>query len=278
MRLRPYSLIRPKPLFPVLDQALLVRVINQVKYYGADSILVNCHHLGKQIVTAIAGLDNVHIQEEPEILGTGGALNKALSFFDNRPLLIVNGDIYHTIDLAWVYEEHLASGADATLVLQYYPRFNNVTLYPDGKISGIRDNLQAKPETAFTGIQVINPDLLRSLPEGIYADIIDYYQHWLKKEVNLRGLLSQGHFWSDLGTADDYLALNKRLLKLVSLNRKFSVFQGKDIALPSDVILRDWVVIGSGAQIGGGSHLERVVVWDGAVVDEKSVLKDEIVT
>ncbi|MFW5906661.1 MAG: sugar phosphate nucleotidyltransferase [Desulfobia sp.] len=277
-RLRPYSLIRPKPLFPVLDQPLLLRIISHVKQYGADKILVNCHHLGKQVVSALTGQEDVRIQEEPEILGTGGALRKALSFLDDRPILVVNGDIYHTIDLAWAYEEHLASGADATLVLQHYPRFNNVTLYPDGRISGIRNKLRDEPEMAFTGIQVINPDLLSYLPEGNYADILDCYQHWLDKGAYLRGLLSRGHFWTDLGTPDDYLGLHDRLLQVVCLNRNIRLFRGKEVSLSPDVTLRDWVVIGSGAQIRGGSHLERVVIWDGAVVDEKSVMKDEIVT
>lgn len=277
-RLRPYSLIRPKPLFPVLDQPLLLRIISHVRYYGGDKILVNCHHLCKQVISTLAGQEDVKIQEEPEILGTGGALRKALSSLDDRPIVIVNGDIYHTIDLSWVYEEHLASGADATLVLQYHPRFNKVTLYPDGRISGIRDNLRDKPEMAFTGVQVINPDLIGYLPEGDYADIIDCYQNWLKKGAYLRGLLSQGHFWTDMGTPDDYLGLHDRLLKAVCLNRNMRLFQGKGVSLSSDVTLRDWVVIGSGAQIRGGSHLERVVVWNDAVIDRGSVLKDEIVT
>ncbi len=276
-RLRPYSMKRPKPLFPVLDQSLLLRVINQVRQSGAERILVNCHYLAGQMASALDDQD-VEIQEESEILGTGGALRRALSFFKAEPILVVNADIYHTIDLAWVYRNHLSSGADATLVLHHYPRFNNVTLHSDGRITGIRDHLPEQPELAFTGIQVINPELLRRLPEGRYADIVEYYQGWLKEGADLRGLVSRGHFWSDLGTAQDYLALHERLLQVMCRNRKVSLFKGRDVILPSDVTVRDWAVVGTGVKIGEGVHLERVVVWDGAVVEKKSILKDDIIT
>ena len=48
-RLRPYTHIRPKPLFPVANRPLLDRLLDQLHAAGAVPILVNCHHLADQV-------------------------------------------------------------------------------------------------------------------------------------------------------------------------------------------------------------------------------------
>ena len=47
-RLKPFSLIRPKPLFPILDQPLLARTIQQLNKAGFSRLTVNAHHCGSR--------------------------------------------------------------------------------------------------------------------------------------------------------------------------------------------------------------------------------------
>ena len=46
-RLQPYTLFRPKPLFPVLNRPLLHRLLDSLLAAGCKKIVVNCHHLGE---------------------------------------------------------------------------------------------------------------------------------------------------------------------------------------------------------------------------------------
>lgn len=287
-RLRPYSLLRPKPLFPVLGTPILCHILDQLRHAGAGPIIVNTHHLQDQIVTALQDEADVVLQREEEILGTGGGLRLASSRFGSEPVLVVNGDIYHTIDLRWVYKQHCAADSIATLVLHDCPRFNNVIVADDGRVLGFGDacHSTAGPEKklAFTGIHVINPDLLSVIPPDAAYNIIDCYREWIRKGAKIRGLVVENHFWTDIGTPADYLALHANLLlrktlvdPVLSLDRERPFFTGEDVLIGKDVCLSDWVAIGSGARIGDNASLTRVVVWDGAHVPAGADLYDTIV-
>lgn len=275
-RLRPFSLVRPKPLFPVLDQPLLIRIIDQLRAHGIDEILVNCHHLKDQIVNLLAHQPGIYLQQENEILGTGGGLRRAMEFFGKEPILIVNGDIFHTINLEKVIQEHRQSGNIASLVLHDCPRFNNVSITANGSITGFGDMRQQGRQLAFTGIHVIDPSLLDIIPQDSFANIIDCYMQWIQKGTHISGLEVKGHYWSDIGTLEDYLELHSLLLQKSYFSEATPFFVGQDVEMSDDVALDDWVVIGSRVIIGKGVSLKRVVVWDGAFVGDGTDISDTI--
>lgn len=125
-RLLPYTQYRPKPLFPVINKPLLVCTVGMLQRFGAEKIVVNCHHLRDQIVEKMAGHEHVVIQEEETILGTGGGVRRAVKHLADEPLVLTNGDIYHEIDIQALYKQHQGSGAEVTLAMHEYPRFNTV--------------------------------------------------------------------------------------------------------------------------------------------------------
>ena len=276
-RLRPYTLIRPKPLFPVLDQPLLIRLIAQLRDHGIEEILVNCCHLKDQIVALLNKEPGVFIQQEDKILGTGGGLRKAITFFGKEPVLIVNGDIFHTINLKQVISQHRESKSVATLVLHDFPRFNKVSVNSDGVITGFEN--MGQPETrhlAFTGIHIIDPSLLDIIPPDSFANIIDCYTKWIQKGVQITGLEVKGHFWSDMGTPEDYLALHSTLLQSDRFSAASSFFIGENVLAAEDVKFDDWVSIGSRASLGKDVFLKRVIVWDGIKVPDGTHISDAI--
>ncbi|MFZ5759860.1 MAG: sugar phosphate nucleotidyltransferase [Thermodesulfobacteriota bacterium] len=274
-RLRPYSLVRPKPLFPVLDRPLVLRLIDQLHDSGFDSILVNCHHLKEQIVDLLSGRAGISLQQESIELGTGGGMRLALDFFGSEPVLVTNGDIFHTIDLAAVYADHCRSGAAATLVLHDCPRFNKVVLDENGMIGDFAGS--GGRQWAFTGIQVLDPALLTILPAGVFAGIIDCYRHWIAHKTPIRGLVVRDHYWTDMGTPQDYLDLHATLLAGNLIPRQTPFYHGPGVAAPADLQQLDWLCLGAGARIGRNCRLQRVVVWDGARVPDHSRLSDAIV-
>lgn len=283
-RLRPYTLKRPKPLFPVAGTPLLSHILAQLRAHGADSILVNAHHLREQIVALMVGQADVAVQQEEIELGTGGGLRLACSFFDARPALAVNGDICHDIDLARVYHSHCQSGADVTMVLHDCPRFNTVWLNDDSMVTAFGQKTGAPGRClAFAGIHVINPEVLRLMPEGQFYNIIDCYKTLIAQGGRVAGLVVRDHYWTDMGTPEDYLGLHGDILKngrlpgFLDYREAESCLVGKDVRLGRGVQLADWVSIGDRAEIGAGARLSRVVVWDGAVVEPGAVLSDIIV-
>ena len=268
-RLRPYTTLRPKPLFPVVNRPLLHRLLDQVHACACSPVLVNCHHLASHIEAALAPWPELLIQYEPAILGTGGSLRQALNRMDNDPLLVVNGDLYHDIDLEQVYHRHLLSKNDVTLALHDYPRFNNVGMAGD-RVRSFGDG--AGEQLAFTGIQVVDPEVIERIPAGRFHHIIDLY-----RELALEGRIGfcrvDGAVWRDIGTPADYLQLHQELLA-----SEPGWVIDPTARIGSGVVLEDWGCIGPGAVIGAGARLCRSVVWNGAEVARDSVFEGAIVT
>jgi NDP-sugar pyrophosphorylase family protein len=280
-RLLPHTLVRPKPLFPVLNKPLLLLTIMRLQRFGFDHIVVNCHFLREQIVAALSGLPGVVVQEEETILGTGGGLRRALAQLRDEPLLVCNGDIYHTLDCDTLYHEHCRRDNKVTLAMHHLPRFNSVVVADDKVVhfpgQRVADGL------AFTGIHVLDPEILESLPDRAFSCIIDHYRMLIRQRTPIAVWRCDNSFWTDMGTPEDYLTLHHGLLvgnipRWPELGEESGPFLIDSAAgLAEGVQLRDWACIGS-AVIGQGAVVQGSVVWDGAEVVAGSSVTGAIVT
>jgi NDP-sugar pyrophosphorylase family protein len=96
-RLRPLTDATPKPLLDVgsttlLDLALQ-RVASVVPLEPAR-VAVNAHWLADQIASHVGG--SVHLSvEQPEALGTAGAVGRLREWLDGRDVLVTNGDAWY---------------------------------------------------------------------------------------------------------------------------------------------------------------------------------------
>ena len=281
-RLRPYTRIRPKPLFPVLNRPLLHRLLNMLYKAGCTGIVVNAHYLAEQIRRSLGEYPDVQLQIEPEILGTGGSLRLAGARLEDGPILVMNGDIFHTVDVEALYKHHLKSGNDVTMAMHDCPRFNCV---------GVRENnvVSFAPELdmlrlAFTGIHVVNPEVLARIPKGGFFHIIDLY-----RELALQGrvglLRVDGSFWRDIGTPEDYLQLHRELLETQthldidsSDRRKGNWLVGEGVRLGNNVRLLGWGCLGRGVTVGDCVTLSDSVIWDQARIPEGDVVTETIIS
>jgi len=288
-RLRPYTLCRPKPLFPVLNTPLLQLTLDRLRKAGFATIVVNAFHLKDQIKAALVNEKGVIVQEESKVLGTGGGLRMALRHFGREPVLVVNGDIYHTIDYQQVYRHHTESAAAVTLVMHDFPRFNNVGVDANNQITGFAAP-GARPGKfssclAFTGIHVVDPSILQQIPPDTNYSIIDCYSNYLEENGSIMAYIAKGHYWTDIGTPEDYLQLHDGLLyKRIPLYEELTLPEAGRVVVAhssrvgSNVKIIDWACIGSGVTVGEAATLERVVVWDNAEIPAGAELRDVIVT
>ena len=168
-RLEPLTNIRPKPLFPVLNQPLLGVLIEQLQGMGTTGIIINAHHLAEQMEQFVDrggwGLE-VELRVESEILGTGGGIKNCADFLRDASLfVVVNADVYHTLDLSPALHYHQEAGNLATLVLCDDPHFNLVGIDGEGRIVSVRGQSIKKSIApsrilTFTGIHIISSGLL----------------------------------------------------------------------------------------------------------------------
>jgi mannose-1-phosphate guanylyltransferase len=280
-RLLPYSAYRPKPLFPLLNTPLLLLIVKRLQSAGFDHIIINCHHLREQMRAALADCPGIVIQEEEVILGTGGGLRRALDSVRDEPLLVINGDIYHTVDLKNIYRQHVDNGSLITLAVHDYPRFNGLTV-KNNLLQGF-DGAGKPDALAFTGIHVFDPKILEPIPPGQQSCIIDRYRRILEEKGEIAILRVDHNFWTDIGTPHDYLCLHGGILggsipywddlqhRLAS---PFCV-DGR-ARIGENVEMTDWCSIGR-AEIGDNVTITRAVIWDGAVVAEGSSISDCII-
>ena len=175
-RLKPLTDHMPKALVPVAGKPMLEHVIEKLKASGFDEIVINIHHFGSQIVDFLKAKDNFGIRiwisdETEELLDTGGGIKKASTYFD-EPFLVHNADILSNVDLKAMYDHHLKSDDDVTLLVSPRKTTRYLIFDENNHLQGWvnKDTLQTKPEGfvyrpevqkeyAFGGIHIISPTL-----------------------------------------------------------------------------------------------------------------------
>ncbi|MDQ1329832.1 MAG: hypothetical protein QG578_94 [Thermodesulfobacteriota bacterium] len=215
-RLAPYTDHTPKPLFPVAGRPLLDIIIRNLEAAGCESIIINTHHLHNKIDAFLNSRQYsipVKTLYEPVILGTGGAIKNAGAFWNNRPFIVINSDIYTDIDLSKVYRFHLDHDHTATLVLTDYEEFNNVLVGKDDSIIGFGNrcadslppaNQENIRRLAFTGIQVLDPEILDFIPANSFSNSIDVFRQMISAGKKIHAFMPEKHSWNDLGTPEKY--------------------------------------------------------------------------
>lgn len=120
-RLKPFTLEHPKALVPVGGEPMLGRVIKKLVNCGVTEIVVNVHHFADQIIDYIDSHDfgtTIHISDErDQLLDTGGGVLKARNLLDgDEPFIVHNADILTDVDIVDMYNAHINSSADVTLL------------------------------------------------------------------------------------------------------------------------------------------------------------------
>jgi NDP-sugar pyrophosphorylase family protein len=209
MRLRPFTMILPKPLIPVDGQPVLEHIMRRLAAGGVRRIdLCLRRHLGGLIQTYFAqttslppGLDVTYRWEE-EPLGTAGTLREIDDL--DGPFIAMNGDILTTLDYRELLEAHAASGAALTIAM--HRKEVDISLgvieCANGCVTGYRE----KPSLTYDasmGIYVFEPRALDVLPPEGPVQFPELVGRLLEAGERIASFRSDA-VWYDIGTTGEY--------------------------------------------------------------------------
>lgn len=278
-RLFPLTIDRTKPAIPFLGKPLVGYVAEYIAKYGFKEFIVNLHHQPDSVRSALGDGSRfgVHIEytvEEPNILGTAGALDNARHLLGDEPFLIVNGKIISDIDIAAAVETHKRSGALATMVLKPNVKREKFTVVEtdNGRVLGFGE--MAKPLTEeeirdteheivtplmFTGIHILDPRVFEYIPRGVYSDIVPtFYRPALDKGEKIAAHVTEGN-WYELSTIPRYLDISLAMMDGTD------VFKGERCSIHPSATIRD-SVIWDDVTIDAGVNLYRTIIADGVSI------------
>lgn len=117
-RMRPLTEHVPKALLPVAGQPFLAHQLALLRAGGIRSVVLCVGYRGEMIEATFGdgrahGMALQYSYDGPELLGTGGALYKALPLLSD-PFLVMYGDSYLRCDYAAIYREFLRRYAAQT--------------------------------------------------------------------------------------------------------------------------------------------------------------------
>ncbi len=272
-RLWPLTVGRTKPAIPFLNRPLIASTIEYLNQFGIEDLIINLHHEPDSVREQIGdgsgyGVRIHYSVEEPEILGTSGALDRVREQLDQETFLVINGKIITDIDLNEAIATHRHRNAIATLVLLPNPRrerFSEVRVSEEGRIlefAGFPEPINPQsairnPQSSlmFTGIHILEPGIFDYIPRGVFSDSVrDVYPKAMADGRIVAAHIADG-FWRELSTIERYLMISLEFLER----------EGRDVAMDE------------GCVIESGAEVERSVLWKRARVERGAKLTECIV-
>ena len=216
-RMAPLTDHVPKPLVKLRGRPLLDYVFDHLLDTDVRKVTVNTHHFADQISDFLATRAEFDITEsyEPDLLETGGGLQKALPSLVNNPIFMINGDAFWTDGPSGRALQKLAqkfdpSNMDMLLLLIPVTRMlltegvGDYDIQPGGR--PVR-NRTKQGTHMFTGIRIVNPSAF-NLPEGKYS----FLQQMDEAEAKGRlYALEHDGDWHHISTPDDLARVDTSL-------------------------------------------------------------------
>ena len=284
-RLWPLTVGRTKPALPFLNRPLIAYTIEYLKRHGVEDLIINLHHEPESVRAQIGDGSDYGVRidysvEEPEILGTSGALDRVRARLDKETFLVINGKIITDIDLGAAVAAHRDRQALATLVLlpnHKRERFSEVKVTEEGRVSEFagfpesNNQQSASPQFGrnpqsplmFTGIHVLDPGIFDYIPRGVFSDSVrDVYPKAMADGKTVAGHVADGaSSWRELSTIERYLTMSLEFLRREG--RDTSMDEGCEVESRATV---ERSVLWKRVRVCSGARLSECVVGDDVTI------------
>lgn len=276
LRLRPLTLVYPKPLLPLWNVPLLEHVLRLLESWGVEEIAVNTHWKADTLEAWLnlrQGRAQTRISHEPDILGTGGALRPLQPFFGDAPFWMMNADIAASVRPEPLVKAFEASDGFASAWLEPKKGPRTVEMDYAGRITCWRSPTPGVAHTyTFCGLQLLAPRIYDFLPETPFATIVDAYQRAMAANHFVRGVTVPGSYWDDAGTVASYLRIHADVKKLAQAKKP----GGEGYEATADRFSPEqkaFFCVSSHAKVAGDVKGVDSVVMEGATVLAGTALK-----
>lgn len=224
LRMRPLTERMPKPMVPVAGKPLLDHVLDRLADAGVGEAVVNVHYLPDQIIDHVAHRSHPRViisDERDQVLGTGGAVVKALPLLGDAPFFHLNADTMW-IDGARPNLARMAEAFDPArmdILLLMAPTASSIGYSGNGDYAMLADGtLRRRKENqvvpfVYAGAAIMSPALFADAPTGEFS-LTKMFDRANDRE-RLFGLRLDG-VWMHVGTPDAVQAAEKAVLASVA--------------------------------------------------------------
>lgn len=209
-RMRPLTDHTPKPLIEVAGKPLLDHVLDRLADAGVAKAVVNVHYLGEQIIAHVAARKRPQVvisDERQEVLGTGGAVVKALPVLGGEPFFHLNADTMW-IDSVTPNLKRLAEAFDPArmdILLLMAPTANSIGYEGTGDYAMLTDGQLRKRKEhqvvpfVYAGVAIMSPAIFENAPKGEFS--LTKLFDKANEQERLFGLRLEG-VWMHVGTPE----------------------------------------------------------------------------
>lgn len=205
-RLRPYTLVIPKPLVPLGDTPVLEIILRQLASAGFSSVTLATNHQS-EIVAAFCGDGskwNLDIQYSKETtpLGTMGPLKHMRDLPES--FVVMNGDVLTDLDFGQFVDDHVASGNHFSIAAtrrEVKSDYGILECDNSSRLIGFEE----KPSTQILvsmGVYGMSRSALQFVPENTPFGFDDLMYTFIDNKVFPRVVVHEGR-WHDIGQPDD---------------------------------------------------------------------------
>ncbi len=211
MRLRPLTESTPKPMLDVGGRPILETILRRCAAAGFTKFFLSVNYQADIIKRYFGdgqalGL-TIRYLEEDAPLGTAGSLG-LLPQTDDKPVVVMNGDILTKADPGFLIAYHEENQAAATMAVREYE-----VQVPYGVVDLHANNIQhirEKPVERYfinAGIYVLGRAALSQLSAGAAMDMPDLFDR-LRNRGHKTLAYPIREYWVDIGHLDDYQRAN----------------------------------------------------------------------
>ena len=207
-RLRPYTVVLPKPLMPIGDYPILEVIVRQLVHQGFTHITLAVNHQA-EILRAFFGDGKkwgvrIDYSLETKPMSTVAPLSLISDLPEN--FLLMNGDLLTDFDLSSFLERHVDCGRLFTIAaarrLQLID-YGVLNIDSSHRLTGFSEKPQMEYLVSM-GVYAVNRRILQFVPPDSKYGFDDLMKDLLSKDELVTVEPYEG-YWLDIGRPDDYV-------------------------------------------------------------------------
>ena len=206
-RLRPYTMVLPKPLMPVRSQPVLELLIKWLRRSDVREVYITTGYLGS-IIKSYCGDGSrwdikITYTDEREPLGTIGPLSLLREELDST-FMVINGDVLTDLNVNRFLQSHRQSGAMVTVATENRKTQMDfgVIEVADGRITSFKEK-PCQNNLVSMGIYIMESEVFRHIPKGVPFGFDDLAHCLLANDEHIHTFQHEG-LWLDIGRIDDF--------------------------------------------------------------------------